>query len=201
MSVPDLAFEYEAYKKGYKLIAGIDEAGRGCLAGPVVAAAVVLPSGFKIEGIRDSKELTPTKREYFYEIIIRNALATGVGIVGHEEIDRVNILKATIKAMELAVEDLKITPDYLLIDALSIATLSIPQRSIIKGDRLSVSIASASVVAKVTRDRLMAGSHHLFPHYNFISNKGYATAEHIHKLKVHGPSSIHRRSFLKKILS
>ena len=200
MPVPDLSFEHEAYRQGYRLIAGIDEAGRGSLAGPVVAAAVILPPGLIIDGVNDSKKLTPARREVLYHVIHQHALATGIGVVGNEDIDRINILRATIRAMEMAVRDLKMPPDYLLIDAVSLSDSRIPQRPIIKGDMLSVSIASASIVAKVTRDRLMTEEHSLFPQYNFRTHKGYATRDHVSRLRLYGPSIIHRKSFLKKIL-
>ena len=200
MPVPDLSFEHEAYRQGYRLIAGIDEVGRGSLAGPVVAAAVILPPGLIIDGVNDSKKLTPARREVLYQVIHQHALATGIGVVGNEDIDRINILRATIRAMEMAVRDLKIPPDYLLIDAVSLSDSRIPQRPIIKGDMLSVSIASASIVAKVTRDRLMTEEHSLFPQYNFMSHKGYGTRDHVSRLRLYGPSIIHRKSFLKKIL-
>ena len=200
MPVPDLSFEHEAYRQGYRLIAGIDEVGRGSLAGPVVAAAVILPPGLIIDGVNDSKKLTPARREVLYHVIHQHALATGIGVVGNEDIDRINILRATIRAMEMAVRDLKIPPDYLLIDAVSLSDSRIPQRPIIKGDMLSVSIASASIVAKVTRDRLMTEEHSLFPQYNFMSHKGYGTRDHVSRLRLYGPSIIHRKSFLKKLL-
>ena len=200
MPFPDLSFEYEAYRQGYKYVAGIDEAGRGCLAGPVVAAAVILPLGLIIDGVNDSKKLTPAKREFFYQLIKQHSVATSIGIVDNEDIDRINILRATIRAMEMAVKDLKIPPDYLLIDAVSLSDLHIPQKSIIKGDMLSASIASASIIAKVTRDRLMVQLHSMLPQYNFIAHKGYGTRDHIARLRLYGPSGIHRRSFLKRIL-
>jgi len=198
--LPDLSFEHEAYRQGYQLIAGIDEAGRGSLAGPVVAAAVILPPGLMIDGVNDSKKLTPRRREALYQVIHQHALATGIGVVGNEDIDRINILRATIRAMEMAVRDLKIPPDYLLIDAVSLSDSRIPQRPIIKGDMLSVSIASASIVAKVTRDRLMTEEHSLFPQYNFMTHKGYGTRDHVSRLRLYGPSIIHRKSFLKRLL-
>jgi len=198
--VPDLSFEHEAYRQGYRLIAGIDEVGRGSLAGPVVAAAVILPPGLIIDGVNDSKKLTPARREVLYQVIHQHALATGIGVVGNEDIDRINILRATIRAMEMAVRDLKIPPDYLLIDAVSLSDSRIPQRPIIKGDMLSVSIAAASIVAKVTRDRLMTEEHSVFPQYNFMTHKGYATRDHVSRLRLYGPSIIHRKSFLKKLL-
>lgn len=200
MPVPDLSFEHEAYRQGYQLIAGIDEAGRGSLAGPVVAAAVILPPGLMIDGVNDSKKLTPGRREVLYQVIHERALAIGVGVVGNEDIDKINILRATIMAMEMAVKNLKIPPDYLLIDAVSLSDSRIPQRPIIKGDMLSVSIASASIVAKVTRDRLMTEEHSLFPQYNFMTHKGYGTRDHVSRLRLYGPSIIHRKSFLRKLL-
>lgn len=199
--VPDLTYEYEAYRQGYKYIAGIDEAGRGCLAGPVVAAAVILPVGLTIAGVNDSKKLTPSKREFLFEIIKRCAVSTGVGVVGNEDIDRINILRATIKAMEMAIKELNIPPDFLLIDAVSLSDVDLPQSSIIKGDSKSISIASASIIAKVTRDMLMVREHSIFPQYNFIKHKGYGTKEHMERLKQFGPSVIHRKSFLKKFLN
>lgn len=200
MPAPDLFYETDAYRAGYRFIAGIDEAGRGCLAGPVVAAAVILPLDFQIEGIKDSKALTPARREFFYHIIRQQAIATGIGIVNNEDIDTLNIFRATLKAMKLAVRDLTVPPDYLLIDALSLKDVAIPQRPIIKGDSMSLSIASASIIAKVTRDRIMTEFHKVLPQYNFVSHKGYATKEHIRLIKLYGPSSIHRKSFLKKIM-
>ncbi|HKZ72166.1 MAG TPA: ribonuclease HII [Nitrospirota bacterium] len=200
MPLPDLSFEHEAYRQGYQLIAGIDEAGRGSLAGPVVAAAVILPPGLMIDGVNDSKKLTPRRREALYQVIHQHALATGIGVVGNEDIDRINILRATIMAMEMAVKNLKIPPDYLLIDAVSLSDSRIPHRPIIKGDMLSVSIASASIVAKVTRDRLMTEEHSLFPQYNFMTHKGYGTRDHVSRLRLYGPSIIHRKSFLKRLL-
>ena len=196
---PDLSFENEAFRQGYRYVAGIDEAGRGCLAGPVVAAAVILPAGLIIEGVDDSKKLTPAKRETLYSIISQRAVTIGIGIVNNEEIDEINIYRATIKAMEMAVSDMDVPPDYLLIDAIPLRNTPIPQRPIIKGDTLSSSIASASIVAKVTRDMLMTEQHHIFPLYNFMSHKGYGTKDHIERLKRYGPCSIHRRSFLRKI--
>lgn len=200
MPLPDLSFEQEAGRQGFRFIAGIDEAGRGSLAGPVVAAAVILPTGLMIAGVNDSKKLTPGRREVLYQIILRHALATGIGIVGSEDIDRINILRATIRAMEMAVKDLQVPPDYLLIDAVALPESRIPQRPIIKGDTLSVSIAAASIIAKVTRDRLMTEAHSLSPQYNFMTHKGYATKDHVSRLRLYGPSILHRKSFLKRLL-
>ena len=198
-SVPDLSFEIDVYRQGFTHIAGIDEAGRGCLAGPVVAAAVIFHAGYFIDGVDDSKKLSHARREYLFEIIRVNAISIGVGIVDNKEIDKINIYNATINAMKMAVEDLAIHPDYLLIDAVPVKDLPIPQLPIIKGDTLSFTIASASIVAKVTRDRLMAGHHLSFPNYNFKAHKGYGTREHIERLRQFGPCSIHRSTFLRKI--
>ncbi|MDD5434259.1 MAG: ribonuclease HII [Nitrospira sp.] len=177
----------------------MDEAGRGCLAGPVVAASVILPPDISIKGVDDSKKMSPAKRESLFELITRHSVRIGIGIVWNEDIDRINILNATIEAMETAVRDLKFPPDYLLIDAVSLSSLDIPQLPIIRGDTLSASIASASIIAKVTRDRLMAEQHNLFPQYNFLSHKGYGTKEHFERIRMFGPSVIHRRSFLRKM--
>lgn len=199
MLLPDLSFENDAYRQGFTNVAGIDEAGRGCLAGPVVAAAVIFNAGYFIEGVDDSKKLSPVKRERLFDIISANAMGIGVGIVDNQDIDKINIYNATIKAMKLAVEEIAIHPDYLLIDAVPLKDLSIPQLSIIKGDTLSFTIAAASIIAKVTRDRLMAEYHLSFPEYNFITHKGYGTPEHIEQLRKFGPCKIHRESFLGKI--
>ncbi|MBI3610553.1 MAG: ribonuclease HII [Nitrospirae bacterium] len=188
-------FERLGYARGFERIAGLDEAGRGPLAGPVVAAAVILPKSAVLPGLRDSKKLTALQREKFFEEIHRRALAIGVGIVGHETIDRINILKATILAMNRALENLTAPPDYLLIDALTLPNLRIPQKALIKGDDLSQTIAAASVVAKVTRDRLMAEYDRRYPQYHFRSHKGYGTAEHLRALERFGPCPIHRKTF------
>ena len=194
-------FEKEAYEKGYKCIAGIDEVGRGPLAGPVVAAAVILPKDALIEGVNDSKKLSEKKREKLYDDIINNALAWGVGIVDHTVIDEINILNATRKAMKLAIEDLKVKPDFILIDAeKKVDTDGIPYLPIIKGDALSISIGAASIIAKVTRDRMMREYDKIFPMYGFEKQKGYGTKAHVEALKEFGPCMIHRQSFLKKIL-
>ncbi len=197
--LPDLSYENDLYRQGYKYIAGIDEAGRGCLAGPVVAASVILPNNISIDGVNDSKKLSPAKREFLFELIKQYSVSIGIGIIWNEDIDRINILNATIQAMQAAVKDLKISPDYLLIDAVSLSSINIPQLPIIKGDTLSASIASASIIAKVTRDRLMSEQHSLFPQYNFLAHKGYGTKEHFKRLRMYGPSVIHRKSFLKNI--
>jgi len=198
--LPDLSFEIDVYGQGFTHIAGIDEAGRGCLAGPVVASAVIFQAGYIIDGVNDSKKLSHVRRNYLFDLIRANAISIGVGIVDNIEIDKINIYNATINAMKMAVEDLVIHPDYLLIDAVPVKTLPIPQLSIIKGDALSFTIASASIIAKVTRDRLMCRHHISFPDYNFSAHKGYGTREHISRLRQFGPCTLHRKSFLKKIM-
>jgi len=192
---PTDEFELEARRCGYRRIAGLDEAGRGPLAGPVVAAAVILPSRCRLAGIDDSKQLTEPERNHLFILITQRAVAIGVGSASHEEIDRVNILEATRLAMYRAVAALAPVPDCLLIDAVSLPKAKLTVRSIIKGDALSVSIAAASIIAKVTRDRLMAEYHAVYPQYNFLSHKGYGTEEHRKRLVEHGPSAIHRRTF------
>ncbi|BFU93826.1 MAG: Ribonuclease HII [Nitrospira sp.] len=192
---PTEEFELEARRCGYRRIAGLDEAGRGPLAGPVVAAAVILPSRCRLVGVDDSKQLTETERNHLFILITQRAVAIGIGSASHEEIDRVNILEATRLAMYRAVAAVSPVPDCLLVDAVSLPGSTLPVRSIIKGDALSVSIAAASIVAKVTRDRLMAEYHALYPQYNFLSHKGYGTEEHRQRLAEHGPSAIHRRTF------
>ena len=192
---PTDLFETEAKRCGHRLVAGLDEAGRGPLAGPVVAAAVVLPRRCLLAGLNDSKQLTEAERERLYDEILQRALGVGVGQASEREIDAMNILEATRLAMGRAIQALPSVPDYLLLDALELPAVHLPQRAIIKGDVLSVSIAAASVVAKVTRDRLMGGYHRQYPQYNFQAHKGYGTAEHLRMLAVHGPCAIHRRSF------
>jgi ribonuclease HII len=189
------SFESKAYRRGFTVIAGIDEAGRGPLAGPVVAAAVVLPRGYKNGEVRDSKQLTPRSRARLYEIITRDALSIGLGVTEPSVIDRVNILQATLMAMQEAVTGLFLQPDYLLIDGLHGLDLPISQETIIRGDSLSLSVACASIVAKVSRDRIMEIYHHQFPQYNFLRNRGYGTREHLEAIRQHGLCKIHRRSF------
>lgn len=182
------------------LIAGIDEAGRGPLAGPVVTAAVILdPNKPPILGLDDSKKLSAKRREELYERIVSEALAYEVGIGDVKAIDDINILQATYKAMAQAVNGLKLRPQQLLVDAVTIPGVSIPQQGIIEGDAKSVSIAAASIIAKVTRDRMMKDYAELFPEYDFTRNKGYGTSDHIQALKKHGACPIHRRSFLKNM--
>lgn len=188
-------FERGIYRQGFRFIAGIDEAGRGPLAGPVVAAAVILPPNYKNPEIADSKRLAPNKREKLYEIIKAEAISFGIGVVEAHIIDKINILRASLKAMEEAVKELNPSPDYLLIDGLNSLPLPYPQKTIVKGDSLSISIAAASIIAKVSRDRIMEIYHRQFSQYNFRKNKGYPTAEHREALKKYGPCKLHRLSF------
>ena len=192
---PTDEFELEARRRGYRCIAGLDEAGRGPLAGPVVAASVILPIRCRVVGIDDSKQVSASARACLYEVIVRRARAVGVGVATVEEIDRLNILEATRLAMRRALASLTPPADCLLIDAVTLSQLAIPSRSIIKGDTVSISIAAASIVAKVTRDRMMAVYHQTYPDYNFLSHKGYGTEEHLQRLAQHGPCAIHRRTF------
>lgn len=192
-------FERLAQVEGYKTIAGVDEAGRGPLAGPVVAAAVIFPPEYSNPAINDSKKLTAAKREELYRVITQEAMAVGVGVVEADVIDRINILQASLRAMREAVTELSVRPDYLLIDGLNSIDFDAPQKAIVKGDSLSVSIAAASIMAKVSRDRIMEMYHRQFPRYNFLKNKGYGTAGHRRVLEEIGMCKIHRRSFhLKK---
>lgn len=193
------------YEKKYydtcDYICGIDEAGRGPLAGPVVAGAVILPKGLKIPYLNDSKQLSEKKREELYDVIMEQAVSVGVGIVSPDRIDEINILQATYEAMREAVGTLSYRPDVLLNDAVIIPELTIPQEKIIKGDAKSLSIAAASVIAKVTRDRMMKAYHELFPEYGFEKHKGYGSKEHIEMIQKIGPCAIHRRSFLTHFIS
>lgn len=191
-------YEKEYHDKGFEYIAGIDEAGRGPLAGPVVAAAVILPKDCLIEGVNDSKKISEKKREKLYDDVIENAVAWGVGIVDNNVIDEINILEATRKAMHEAIEGLQVKPDYILIDAeKKVNTNGIPYLPIIKGDALSISIAAASIVAKVTRDRMMREYDKVFPVYGFEKHKGYGTKAHVEAIKEHGICMIHRKTFLR----
>jgi ribonuclease HII len=191
-----LYFERSAHKSGALRVAGLDEVGRGPLAGPVVAAAVVFPKGLLIPGVTDSKQLTEGQREQFYTLIIDAAVTYGIGIVDERTIDEVNIREASIIAMERALEAITPAPDHLLIDGnFILPRVSIPQKAIIKGDCRSHSIAAASILAKVTRDRIMRDLHERYPRYNFQKHKGYCTAEHLSLLKQHGPCDAHRKSF------
>lgn len=181
-------------------VAGVDEAGRGALAGPVVAAAVMLPVGCVPEGVRDSKLIPEPERERLYDLVIEQAVAWGVGVVSHREIDSINILRATFLAMRQAVQDLAVTPHALLVDGRDTIDAGIPCRAVVGGDRLSVSIAAASIIAKVTRDRMMRGAHQQHPHFGFDRHKGYGTAQHRQAIQQHGPTSLHRLTFLGKVM-
>ena len=190
------AYEEPLWQAGKKYIAGVDEVGRGPLAGPVVTAAVVLPEDFDVLGVDDSKKLSPKRREELYDLILEKAVAVSIGRREPEDIDRINILEATKEAMLDAVNGLKVKPDHVLIDAVSLKGLGCPQTAIIKGDAKSVSIAAASIIAKVTRDREMVEMDKVYPGYGFESNKGYGTKAHYDGLAKLGPCPIHRRSFL-----
>lgn len=194
------AFEQQARQEGFAAVCGIDEAGRGPLAGPVFAAAVILPEHCGIEGIDDSKKLSPKKREQLFGEIENGAVAYGIGFATEQEIDRVNILQATFLAMKRAFDALAVRPDLALVDGNRMPPLGVETRTIIKGDSLSASIAAASILAKVSRDRLMLQIDELYPQYGFARHKGYGTALHVEMLKKYGPCPVHRRSFLKKIL-
>jgi ribonuclease HII len=196
--VPDLQVETELLSNGFKYITGIDEVGRGALAGPVVAAAVVIPENNKLpvyDGIRDSKEMNALERETAFEVIIKWAADIGVGIVSPQIIDEINILGATRRAMRQAVSNLSLEPDYLLIDGWPLPYSSISQQGIIKGDKRCFSIACASIIAKVVRDRIMTDFDRIFPQYGFAIHKGYGTKKHLQCLNKNGPVEIHRFSF------
>jgi len=188
-------FEKMYYRRGYQKIAGVDEVGRGTLAGPVVAAAVILPKDGIGERLFDSKKISPKKREHLCETILSEAQGVGIGIIGQEEIDRINILQATLKAMAVAIQNLPILPDFILIDGSQGITLPVPQKTIRKGDQLCNSIAAASIVAKVTRDRMMLECHQQYPQYNFARHKGYGTKEHRVAIEKFGICELHRKTF------
>ena len=187
-------YENELKNKGIKLIAGVDEVGRGPLVGPVVTACVILPDNFNLEGLTDSKKLTEKKRDFYYDEIMKQAVSIGVGIVSNEEIDKINIYEATKVAMKQAVDNCNIKPEHVLIDAMKL-DLDIPSTSIIKGDLLSISISAASVIAKVTRDRMMYELDEKYPMYDFKSNKGYPTKKHMEAIKEYGIIPEHRKSY------
>jgi ribonuclease HII len=188
-------YERLLYQQGIEYIAGVDEAGRGCLAGPVVAAAVILPRDWDVLEINDSKQLPASKREELFALIQKRAVSYGVGLVPATVIDTVNILQATYLAMEQAIVALDVTPQYLLLDAVTLKQVLIQQRGITKGDSLSISIAAASIVAKVTRDRLMRDYDKHYPVYGFARHKGYGTKQHLHAIATYGPCPIHRKTF------
>ncbi|NLT20054.1 MAG: ribonuclease HII [Syntrophomonadaceae bacterium] len=188
-------FEQEAYQRGFKAVAGIDEVGRGPIAGPVVAGAVILPRNFFLAGVNDSKKLSASKREFLAREIKQQALSWAVTYIFCPRLDEINIYQATIEAMKLAVANLNPQPDFLLIDAMKLSDINIKQQSIIKGDTLSMSIACASIIAKVERDNLMQSLDEIYPGYGFAQHKGYATRGHIEALITNGPCSLHRVSF------
>ena len=188
-------YENSCYADGMRYIAGIDEVGRGPLAGPVVTAAVILPRECLIYGVNDSKKLSPKKREELYEVIKEKAIAISIGVETNEVIDDINILQATYRAMRTSVEGLEVKPDMLLVDAVTIPCVDTPQTAIVKGDTKSISIAAASIIAKVTRDRMMKEYSREYPGYDFENNMGYGTAKHIQGIKKYGLCKIHRRSF------
>ncbi len=193
-----LLFEKKYIDLGYNYVCGIDEVGRGPLAGPVVAVAVILPKDEMILYLNDSKQVSKKKREELYDIILEKAVAYGIGIVSESRIDEINILQATYEAMRMAIHNLKVKPDILLNDAVKIPEVDIKQVPIIKGDTLSASIAAASIVAKVTRDRMMEEYDKIYPGYDFASNKGYGSAKHYEGLDMNGPCDIHRKTFIKE---
>jgi ribonuclease HII len=198
--MPTLEEEIALFEQGYPFVAGLDEAGRGCLAGPVIAAAVILKLddadlATRLYGVRDSKQITAQARERLYDLIMHHALAVGVGVGSVELIDQRNILQATKCAMRYALTQLSLSPHALLLDALLLHDIPLPQRSLIKGDARCLSIAAASIIAKVTRDRLMLELHEQYPHYGFDQHKGYGTPAHLAALREHGVTPIHRQSF------
>ena len=191
----------EFFNMGMKYVCGIDEAGRGPLAGPVVVASVILPENSMIEGVNDSKKISESKREKLYDIILEEAISYGIGIIYQDEIDEINILQATKKGLHEAVANMDVKPNVILVDALTgIDTLGIPYKSIIKGDAKSYSIGAASIIAKVTRDRIMREWDKIYPEYGFAGHKGYGTAKHIEAIKEYGLTPIHRRSFCKNFI-
>ena len=190
-----IAPERGIYARGYRLIGGIDEAGRGPLAGSVVAAAVILRKDYSIIGLADSKKLSSNKREALFGEIYKQSISVGIGIVDQDEIDRINILQASLKAMQIAIADLKSKADYLLVDGIHSVPTHIPQTTIVKGDAKSPSISAASIIAKVTRDQMMIDAHTVYPQYNFAKNKGYGTAEHLRAIKRFGCCKLHRKTF------
>ena len=193
--------ENELRTKGFECICGIDEAGRGPLAGPVVVASVILSKDSMIEGVNDSKKVSEKKREKLYDQILEEAISYGVGIIGQDEIDEINILNATKKGLTLSLQELTVKPDLIIVDALThIDTMGIPYESIIKGDAKCYSIAAASIIAKVTRDRIMREWDKVFPEYGFEQHKGYGTAKHISAIKEYGLCPIHRKSFTKNFI-
>ena len=196
---PDLwKYEHEAFAEGCTCVCGVDEAGRGPLAGPVCAAAVILPPDLRIEGLNDSKKLTDKKRRELYDVITQEALAYGIAFADRDEIDEINILQATFLAMQRALDRLSLKPDLALIDGNRAGSFGVPVRTIVKGDSLSANIAAASILAKVTRDRWMEQADEQYPQYGFAVHKGYGTKRHYEALRQYGPCELHRMTFLKK---
>ena len=194
-------YENDLRNKGYKYICGIDEAGRGPLAGPVVVASVIMPENSMIEGVNDSKKVSEKKREKLYDLILEEAISYGVGIIGQDEIDEINILNATKKGLTTSLKELTQKPDLIIVDALThIDTLGIPYESIIKGDAKCYSISAASIIAKVTRDRIMREWDKIYPQYGFAQHKGYGTSAHINAIKEYGPCILHRKTFIKNFV-
>lgn len=196
-----LKYENEAYEKGYKFVCGVDEAGRGPLCGPVVAAAVILSKDAHLEGVNDSKKLSEKKRENLYDEIMTNAVAVGIGMSDVDVIEKINILGATKEAMKEAINNLSIRPDYVLIDGNQDINIDIDRQTVISGDALSESIAAASIIAKVTRDRMLREYDKAYPEYGFAKHKGYGTKAHIEAIKEHGLTPIHRPSFCTKFVN
>lgn len=196
----DYEYERNAAQQGYTAVCGIDEAGRGPLAGPVYAAAVILPDGLEVPGLNDSKKLTEKKREALFDEICQKAVAYGIGCASEQEIDEINILQATYLAMRRAVEQLSVPADYALVDGNRMPPLAIPGETVVKGDAKSASIAAASILAKVSRDRVMLLMDPVYPQYQFAKHKGYGTKVHREALLTYGPCPIHRKTFLTKIL-
>ena len=199
--MPDFSLEQALAEQGYTAVCGVDEAGRGPLSGPVVAAACILPMGLYIEGLDDSKKLSPKKRDLLFDTIKENAIAYAIASASPEEIDDVNILNATMLAMRRAVAALPVPADYALVDGNIARDFPLPTQTVIKGDAISASIAAASILAKVTRDRYMIELNEKYPEYGFARNKGYGTAEHIAALKKYGPCPEHRQSFIQGIMA
>ena len=196
----DYTYEHNAYLRGFTAVCGIDEAGRGPLAGPVCAAAGLLPEGLVIDGLNDSKKLSEKKRELLFPVIEENALAFGIGFADEKEIDEINILQATFLAMRRAFDAMQRRCDYVLVDGNRMPPMPVPGETVVKGDAKSPSIAAASILAKVSRDRVMLEYAKQYPEYQFEKHKGYGTKAHVEALRAFGPSPIHRRTFLKKIL-
>ena len=192
-------YDEQVRAEGYSALCGVDEAGRGPLVGPVVAAAVILPTDFQLEGINDSKKLSEKKREALFDVIKERAVAYGIGMADHKEIDEMNILQATFLAMRRAVEAMGVTPAMVLVDGNQDPKLGLPTRTVVKGDATSASIAAASILAKVTRDRILIDMDKEYPQYHFAKHKGYGTKDHYAQLMEHGMCPYHRRTFLKKL--